>query len=61
MFLDCGKEREKKMYNQKMKIMEKIISLRYDIDNYREARQFAKVAELRLEIARLEALLWETY
>lgn len=49
------------MYNQKMKIMETIISLRYDIDNYREARMFAKVAELRLEIARLEALLWETY
>lgn len=44
-----------------MKIMETIISLRYDIDNYRKARQFGKVAELRLEIARLEALLWEAY
>lgn len=39
------------------KINYRIISLRYDIDNYREARMFAKVAELRLEIARLEAIL----
>lgn len=34
-----------------------IVSLRYDIDNYRQARMFGKVAELRLEIARLEAVL----
>jgi hypothetical protein len=34
-----------------------IVSLRYDIDNYRQARMFGKVAELRLEIARLEAIL----
>lgn len=39
------------------KINYQIISLRYDIDNYREARMFGKVAELRLEIARLEAIL----
>lgn len=49
------------MYNQKMKIMETIISLRYAMNDYREDRQFAKVAELRLEIARLEALLHQTY
>jgi hypothetical protein len=41
--------------------MQTIISLRFDIDNYREARMYGKVAELRLEIARLEALLSETY
>lgn len=39
------------------KIMFRIVSLRFDIDNYREARMFGKVAELRLEIARLESLL----
>lgn len=41
----------------KKKIFEKIVSLRYMIDNYREARMFWKVAELRLEIARLEGIL----
>jgi len=35
----------------------KIVSLRMDIDNYRQVRQFGKVAELRLEIARLEGLI----
>lgn len=35
----------------------RIVSLRYEIDNYREARMFGKVAELRLEIARLESIL----
>jgi len=39
------------------KINYQIISLRYDIDNYRNARMFGKVAELRLEIARLEGIL----
>jgi hypothetical protein len=41
----------------RMKIMGQIISLRYMIDTYREARMYGKVAELRLEIARLESLL----
>lgn len=49
------------MMNVKMKIMQEIISLRFDMDNYREMRMFGKVAEIRLEIARLEALLSETY
>ena len=35
----------------------RIVSLRMDMDNYREARQFGKVAELRLEIARLEGVI----
>lgn len=40
-----------------MKIMQTIVNLRYMIDNYRDARMYGKVAELRLEIARLQALL----
>ncbi len=56
-----GKKERKKMENMKMKIMREIISLRYDLDNYREMRMFGKVAEIRLEIARLEAMLSETY
>jgi ribosomal protein L29 len=35
----------------------RIVSLRMDMDNYREARQFGKVAELRLEIARIEGVI----
>lgn len=38
-------------------IMRQIISLRFDLDNFREARMFGKVAEIRLEIARLEGIL----
>ena len=35
----------------------RIVSLRYDIDNYRAARMFHKVAELRMEIERLQDIL----
>ena len=35
----------------------RVVSLRMDMDNYREARQFGKVAELRLEIARIEGVI----
>lgn len=35
----------------------RIVSLRFDIDNYREARMYHKVAELQLEIARLQGIL----
>jgi len=49
------------MMNVKMKILEQIVDLRYEMDDYREMRMFHKVAEIRLEIARLEALLSETY
>lgn len=44
----------------KKKILYNIVSLRYDLDNYRQARQFGKVAEIRLEIARLQSLLTNT-
>ena len=45
----------------KMKIVETINFLRIEMDDARMDRQFGKVAEIRLEIARLEALLSETY
>ena len=49
------------MENIKMKIVQRIIDLRWEMDDYRSARMYGKVAEIRLEIARLEALLSETY
>jgi hypothetical protein len=45
----------------KLKVLETIINLRWQMDDYREARMYGKVAEIRLEIARLEALLSQTY
>lgn len=41
----------------KEKILEAIVGLRWEMDDYRQARMYGKVAEIRLEIARLEALL----
>jgi hypothetical protein len=49
------------MKNIKMKIAQRIIDLRWEMDDYRQARMYGKVAEIRLEIARLEAMLAETY
>lgn len=49
------------MKNVKMNIMNEIVNLRYDLDFYREERNWFKVAEIRLEIARLEAILYHTY
>jgi hypothetical protein len=49
------------MKNIKMKIVQRIIDLRWEMDDYRQARMYGKVAEIRLEIARLEAMLAETY
>jgi hypothetical protein len=45
----------------KIKVMERIVNLRWEMDDYREARMYGKVAEIRLEIARLEAMLSKTY
>jgi hypothetical protein len=45
----------------RLKVMQEIIGLRYELDNYRNDRNWYKVAEIRLEIARLEALLAQTY
>jgi hypothetical protein len=44
----------------KIKVMERIVNLRWEMDDYREARMYGKVAEIRLEIARLEAMLSKT-
>ena len=45
----------------KMKIVETINFLRIEMDGARMDRKFGKVAEIRLEIARLQSLLSETY
>lgn len=39
------------------KIMYRIVSIRFEIENYRKARDFRKVAELTIEMARLEGIL----
>jgi hypothetical protein len=55
------KERELDMKNVKMKIMQEIISLRFDLDNYKNDRDWNMVRKIRMEIARLEDMLSETY
>ena len=49
------------MMNVKMKIMDKIISLRFDLDNYKNDRDWNMVRKIRMEIAKLENMLSETY
>jgi hypothetical protein len=49
------------MYNVKMKIMQEIIGLRYELDNYKNDRDWDMVRKIRLEIAKLEDMLSETY
>ena len=49
------------MMNVKMKIMDKIISLRFDLDNYKNDRDWDMVRKIRMEIAKLENMLSETY
>jgi hypothetical protein len=55
------KERELDMKNVKMKILQEIISLRFDLDNYKEIRDWAMVRKIRQRIANLEYMLSETY
>jgi hypothetical protein len=50
-----------KMKNVKMKIMQEIIGLRFELDNYKNDRDWNMVRKIRLEIAQLEAMLSETY
>ena len=45
----------------RLKVMYEIISLRFDLDNYTEDRDWVMVRKIRLEIARLEDMLSETY
>jgi outer membrane receptor for ferrienterochelin and colicin len=42
-------------------VVQEIIGLRYELDNYKNDRDWAMVKKIRLEIARLEAMLSETY
>jgi len=45
------------MKNFRDEINFRIVSLRMEMDDMREARLFHRVAEIRLEIARLQAIL----
>jgi hypothetical protein len=58
--LERKKER-KKMKNVKMQVMQEIIGLRYELDNYKNDRDWVMVRKIRLEIAKLEDMLSETY
>jgi len=49
------------MKNIKMKIIQEIVSLRFDLDNYKMDNDFVMVRKIRLEIAKLENMLSETY
>lgn len=49
------------MNNVKMKVVDKIISLRFDLDNYVNDKDWVMVRKIRYEIARLENMLSETY
>ena len=55
------KKEGKKMKNVKMKMLQTIANLQTEMNHYRELEQFGKVAEIRLEIARLQAIIGETY
>lgn len=45
----------------KLKVMQEIIGLRYELDNYRNDRDWKMVQKIRQEIAKLENMLAETY
>lgn len=49
------------MKNVKMKIVQEIIGLRYELDNYTNDRDWVMVRKIRSEIAKLENMLSETY
>jgi len=49
------------MKNVKMKIMYEIVSLRFELDNYRNDKDWVMVRKIRMEIAKLENMLSETY
>lgn len=55
------KKERKKMKNVKMKIVQEIVGLRFELDNYRNDRDWVMVRKIRLEIAKLEEMLSETY
>ncbi len=49
------------MKNIKMQIVQQIIGLRFDLDNYTNDKDWVMVRKIRLEIAKLESMLSETY
>jgi hypothetical protein len=55
------KKERMKMKNIKMQVVQEIIGLRYELDNYKNDQDWNMVKKIRLEIARLESMLSETY
>jgi len=55
-----GEKKERKKMT-KAKVIQTISDLQNEMNYYRELGQFGKVAEIRLEIARLHAIIGETY
>ena len=53
----CRMKTQEKEMSEYQTITNTIARLRCDINYYREAKMWNRVAELRLEIARLEAIL----
>lgn len=49
------------MKNIKFKIVQEIIGLRFELDNYRNDCDWVMVRKIRMQIARLENMLSETY
>jgi hypothetical protein len=49
------------MKNVKMQIVQEIIGLRFELDNYKNDRDWDMVKKIRMEIAKLESMLSETY
>lgn len=49
------------MKNVKMKIVQEIIGLRFELDNYRNDKDWVMVRKIRMEIAKLENMLSDTY
>lgn len=49
------------MKNAKMKIVQEIIGLRFELDNYRNDRDWVMIRKIRMEIAKLENMLSDTY
>jgi len=45
----------------KMQVVQEIIGLRYELDNYKNDRDWDMVKKIRIEIAKLENILSETY
>ena len=49
------------MKNAKLKVVQEIIGLRYELDNYKADRDMVMVRKIRSQIAKLEEILSETY